>query len=80
MLTTILCVVQGPVQPLHERAAEFAESLYRGSRPLHEQAALFGENVRLPENLRPMVSPTRPADEEVSMQHGHHRLRILLQY
>ena len=43
-------------QPLHERAAEFAESLYRGTRPLHEQAALFGENVRLPENLRPMVS------------------------
>ena len=43
-------------QPLHERAAEFADSLYRGTRPLHEQAALFGENVRLPENLRPMVS------------------------
>lgn len=41
--------------PLHERAAEFAESLYRGSRPLHEQAALFGENMRLPENLRPML-------------------------
>ena len=41
--------------PLHERAAEFADSLYSATRPLHEQAALFGESFQLPERLRPMV-------------------------
>lgn len=41
--------------PLHERAAEFADSLYSATRPLHEQAALFGESFQLPESLRPMV-------------------------
>ena len=64
--------------PLHERAAEFAESLYRGSRPLHEQAALFGENMRLPENLRPMVSPTFPADLDGRCWHDCHRRCLLL--
>ena len=41
--------------PLHERAAEFADSLYSATRPLHEQAALFGDSFQLPESLRPMV-------------------------
>lgn len=44
-------------QPLHEYAADFADSLYRGTRPLHEQAALFGDSWGLPEHLRPMVCP-----------------------
>ena len=64
--------------PLHERAAEFAESLYRGSRPLHEQAALFGENMRLPENLRPMVSPTLLADQNTLCWHDCNRHCLLL--
>ena len=46
--------------PLHERAAEFAESLYMATRPLHEQAALFRGSLTLPESLRPMVRPSSP--------------------
>lgn len=34
--------------PLHERAAEFADSIYKSSRPLHERAAEFADALKLP--------------------------------
>lgn len=35
-------------QPLHERAAEFVDSIYKTSLPLHERAAEFAESLKLP--------------------------------
>jgi hypothetical protein len=35
-------------EPLHVRAAEFADALYSATRPLHEQAAQFSEALKLP--------------------------------
>ena len=64
-------------QPLHLRAAEFADSLYQGSRPLHEQAALFSEKVQteLPDSLKAMVC-SLPQNESlpVNASEGHSRL------
>lgn len=35
-------------EPLHVRAAEFADALYSATRPLHEQAAQFSDALKLP--------------------------------
>ncbi|BDA48127.1 probable protein SYM1 [Coccomyxa sp. Obi] len=35
-------------EPLHERAAEFVDSIYKTSLPLHERAAEFAESLKLP--------------------------------
>ncbi len=35
-------------QPLHERAAEFVDSIYKTSLPLHERAAEFADSLKLP--------------------------------
>ena len=34
--------------PLHERAAEFVDSIYKTSLPLHERAAEFAQSLKLP--------------------------------
>ena len=45
-------------EPLHERAAEFVDSIYKTSLPLHERAAQFADSLKLPlVSVEPEVLP-----------------------